>query len=149
MWPFRHLVDTLFSAAHQARHFKRFDHVYFHNCVYEKVYASADFKQQIPLTELFGRYDRETRLVIVGDATMYPGELTDPFGAINWIERNVRPGLDSLQQLRDHFRHCAWLNPVAVTSWSAPSVQIVRRVFPMYPLSVEGVEELARALGNG
>ena len=29
MWPFKHLVDTLFSAAHQARHFKRFDHVYF------------------------------------------------------------------------------------------------------------------------
>ena len=30
MRPFKNLVDTLFSAAHQARHLKRFDYLYFY-----------------------------------------------------------------------------------------------------------------------
>ncbi len=146
MWPFRDLVDTLFSAAHRVKHFKRFDHVYFHNCVYQSVYSDASFAGPIPLSELFRLYDRETRLVLVGDAHMYPGELTDRYGAINWTERNELPGAAYLERLRDHFKHCAWLNPMPERMWSAPSVRLIRRVFPMYPLTVHGVEELARAL---
>lgn len=146
MWPYRELVDTLFSAAHRVRHFKRFDHMYFHNCVYEKVYGNAAFTQQVPLSELLRLHDRETRLVLVGDAHMYPGEITDRYGSINWIERNERPGADSLERLRDHFRHSAWLNPMPERMWAAPSVRLIRRIFPMYPLTVQGVEDLAREL---
>jgi len=149
MWPFKHLVDTLFSAAHQARHFKRFEHVYFHNCIYERVYGNARFSEKIPLPDLFRRFDRETRLVLVGDAYMYPGELTDRFGAIDWTERNERPGEEYLRRIRDHFKRCAWLNPMQKSSWSAPSIRLVRQIFPMYPLTVQGVEELARDLAGG
>jgi uncharacterized protein with von Willebrand factor type A (vWA) domain len=146
MWPHQRLVDTLFSAAHQARHFKRFDHAYFHNCIYEKVYSTARFEDPIPLADLFRRYDRETRLVLVGDASMYPGELTDRFGSIDWTERNPRPGIEYLRRVRDHFRHCAWLNPLRKRFWSQPSVKLIGQVFPMYPLTVQGVEELAKEL---
>jgi uncharacterized protein with von Willebrand factor type A (vWA) domain len=149
MWPHRHLVDTLFSAAHQARHFKRFDHAYFHNCIYERVYGDARFSDHIPLAELFRRFDRETRLVLVGDAYMDPGELTERYGAIDWTERNERPGVEYLGRVREHFRRCAWLNPMPEGSWTAPSIRIVRRVFPMYPLTVQGVDELARDLARG
>jgi uncharacterized protein with von Willebrand factor type A (vWA) domain len=149
MWPFKHLVDTLFSAAHQARHFKRFEHVYFHNCIYERVYGNARFSEKIPLSDLFRRFDRETRLVLVGDAYMYPGELTDRFGAIDWTERNERPGEEYLRRVRDHFKRCAWLNPMQQDSWSAPSIRLVRQMFPMYPLTVQGVEELAGDLAAG
>ena len=146
MWPFRELVDTLFSAAHRVRHFKRFDHVYFHNCVYDNVYGNAAFSDKIPLTELFRRFDRNTRLVLVGDAHMYPGEITDRYGSVNWTERNEQPGSVYLQRLRDHFTNCAWLNPMKRNSWSAPSVRLIREVFPMYPLTVQGVEDLAKDL---
>lgn len=146
MWPYRELVDTLFSAAHRVRHFKRFDHIYFHNCVYESVYRDASFSGAISLAELSRLYDRETRLVLVGDAYMYPGELTDRYGSINWIERNEKPGVAYLERLRDHFRHSAWLNPMPERMWSAPSVRIIRRTFSMYPLTVQGVEDLAREL---
>jgi len=149
MWPYRNLVDLLFSAAHRSRHFKRFDHVYFHNCIYEAVYEDARFHGQIPLADLFRRFDRETRLVLVGDAHMYPGEITDRFGAINWTERNERPGAVYLKRVRDHFRHCAWLNPMGRTAWSSPSVRLVREIFPMYPLTIHGVEELAKDLSRG
>lgn len=149
MWPFKNLVDTLFSAAHQARHFKRFEHVYFHNCIYERVYGNARFSEKISLSDLFRRFDRETRLVLVGDAYMYPGEITDRFGAIDWTERNERPGEEYLQRIRDHFKRCAWLNPMQQSSWSAPSIRLIRQVFPMYPLTVQGVEELAGDLAGG
>ena len=149
MWPFKDTVDTLFSAAHQARHFKHFDHVYFHNCIYERVYGNARFSEKIPLAEFFRRFDRETRLVLVGDAYMYPGELTDRFGAVDWTERNERPGEDYLRRVREHFKHAAWLNPMQKDSWSAPSIRLIKRIFPMYPLTVQGVEELARDLSRG
>ncbi len=149
MWPFKEMVDTLFSAAHQARHFKHFDHVYFHNCIYERVYGNARFSEKIPLAEFFRRFDRETRLVLVGDAYMYPGEITDRFGAVDWTERNERPGEEYLKRIREHFKHAAWLNPMQEGSWSAPSIRLVKRIFPMYPLTVQGVEELARDLSRG
>ena len=146
MWPHRRLVETLFSAAHQARHFKRFDHAYFHNCIYERVWSDAGFKEPVPLPDLLRRFDRETRLVLVGDASMYPGELTDRYGSIDWTERNPQPGIDYLRRVRDHFRRCAWLNPLDARFWSQRSVRLVSNVFPMYPLTVQGVEELARDL---
>lgn len=148
MEPYRPLVERLFSAAHGIRHFKHFDHVYFHNCIYSRVWADARFAERIPLRDLLRRFDRETRLVVVGDAHMYPGELTDPFGAPDYTDRDERPGITFLERVRDHFRHAAWLNPMPERSWGAPSVGIVRRVFPMYPLTVEGVERLADDLAG-
>lgn len=146
MDPFRRLTSLLFSAAHGARHFRRFEHVYFHNCVYECVFADASFRDAIPLRELFGQFDRETRLVFVGDAHMYPGELLRPYGAINWYEQNEQPGVHYLERIADHFPHAAWLNPMDERWWGAPSIGIVGRLFPMYPLTVQGVERLAREL---
>jgi uncharacterized protein with von Willebrand factor type A (vWA) domain len=146
MEPFRRLTSLLFSAAHGARHFKRFEHVYFHNCVYEAVFADASFETPVPLHELFRQFDRETRLVFVGDAHMYPGELVRPFGSIYWYQQNDQPGVHYLQQIREHFKHTAWLNPMDERYWDAPSIHLIGRLFPMYPLTVEGVEELARDL---
>ncbi len=136
-------------AAHQARHFKHFDHVYFHNCIYERVYGNARFSEKIPLADFFRRFDRETRLVLVGDAYMYPGEITDRYGAVDWTERNERPGEDYLKRVCEHFKHVAWLNPMQKESWSAPSIRLIKRIFPMYALTVQGVEELARDLSRG
>jgi len=148
MEPYRHMVDLLFSAAHGARHFKRFDHVYFHNCIYEQVYADASFSAPLATDGLLRTFDRETRLVIVGDAYMFPGELTHRWGAINWGDHNEEPGLGHLSRLAAHFRHSAWLNPLAEGRWGAPSIRLVRQVFEMYPLTVEGVERLAVDLGE-
>jgi uncharacterized protein with von Willebrand factor type A (vWA) domain len=146
---FRRLTELLFSAAHGASHFKSFEHVYFHNCIYEQVYEDAYFSEPIPLHDLFHSFDRETRLVIVGDANMYPGELTQRYGAIHWHDRNDEPGIYYLKQLRDHFKHIAWINPMKERSWFTQSMRIIRGIFDMYPLTVDGVERLAVALSKG
>jgi uncharacterized protein with von Willebrand factor type A (vWA) domain len=146
MEPYRKLVDILFSAAYAARHFKRFEHVYFHNCIYGEVYEDAHFHDRIPTPELLTKYDRETRLVILGDAYMYPGELTDRYGAVYWDDRNVTPGIEWLRRLDEHFKHVAWINPMSERMWHAPSVRLIRQIYNMLPLTVEGVELLAQEL---
>jgi hypothetical protein len=148
MEPYRRLTDLLFSAAHGARHFKHFDHIYFHNCVYERVYADAFFTESIPVGDLLRCYDRDTRLVFVADAYMYPGELTQRWGAINWSDHNEQPGAFYLRELAQHFRYTAWLNPMDERMWNAPSVRMIQELFPMYPLTVDGVDSLARDLAR-
>lgn len=143
MEPFRHLVDLLFSAANAAQHFKRFSHIYFHNCIYDEVYMDASFSKSIPTLDLMREYDPETRLIFVGDAYMYPGELTDRYGAIHWEERNEIPGVSWLMRLSEHFQKSAWLNPMTERMWHAPSIRMIQEVFPMYPLTIEGVERIA------
>ncbi len=149
MEPYRRLVDLLFSAAHGARHFKRFKHVYFHNCIYDSVYFDSQFNEPLALHELMKMFGRDVRLVLVGDAHMYPGELLDPGGSIHWWDRNPEPGVSYLRKLREHFRYCAWLNPMTERFWNSPSVTIVSQVFDMLPLTIEGVEQLAVELSKG
>lgn len=148
MEPHRRLVDRLFSAAHQARHFRKFEHVYFHNCVYDAVYEDPLFERAISVRKLIADNDSRTRLIVVGDAYMYPGELIDRYGAIAWDDRNEEPGITWLRRLAEHFPRSAWLNPMPPWSWRAPSVGIVRKVFEMYPLTALGVERLAEDLAG-
>jgi uncharacterized protein with von Willebrand factor type A (vWA) domain len=149
MEPYRRLVNLLFSAAHSARHFKRFEHVYFHNCIYDSVYRDASFQQAVPLHELLRSFGRDARLVLVGDAHMYPGELLDRGGSIHWWDRNPEPGVVTMKRLAEHFRHSAWLNPMHERMWHASSVTIVSQIFDMYPLTLDGVERLAKDLSKG
>lgn len=146
MDPYRRLVSLLFSAAHASQNFRRLHSYYFHNCVYERVYRDAAFAEAVPTAELLRQWDRDTRLVLVGDAYMYPGELTDRHGAIQWEDRNETPGITWLRRLRRHFRHAAWVNPMSRRMWESPSVVMIRNVFEMWPLTVEGVERLAGSL---
>jgi uncharacterized protein with von Willebrand factor type A (vWA) domain len=146
---YRRLTELLFSAAHDASHFKQFKYVYFHNCVYEQVYENTYFSEPVPLHDIFRNFDRETRLVLLGDAHMYPGELTQPFGAIHWHDNNEKPGVHYLKQLRDHFKRVAWVNPMPERAWASASVHMVARIFPMYPLTLAGIERLATDLSKG
>jgi len=148
MDPYRRLVSLLFSAAHASRHFRRLESYYFHNCVYDHVYRDVAFEDRVPTAELLRRWDRDARLVLVGDAYMYPGELTDRHGAIQWEDRNETPGLIWLRRLRQHFRRAAWVNPMSRRMWEAPSVVMIGNVFDMWPLTVEGVERLAAGLAK-
>jgi len=148
MNPYRRLVEILFSAAHNSNHFKRFRYAYFHNCIYERVYEDASFFKQIPLSELLRLHDRDTRLVFVGDAYMYPGELLQHWGAIRWNERNEQPGIYYLKRMAEHFRRIAWLNPMDPVMWDEPTVRIIRDLFSMYPLTIQGVEGLAKDLAK-
>ena len=68
MDPFSLLVSRLFSAAHQASHFREFNAFYFHNFVYGHLYPNARLLDGTSTTEILHRHPKDTKLIIVGDA---------------------------------------------------------------------------------
>lgn len=146
MDPYVQLVSRLFSAAHASSHFKRFKHYYFHNCVYDRLYPEANFLDGVPTADVLRDLEKDYRVIFIGDAYMYIGELTEPAGSIFYSARNSRTGLDWMKALRDHFEHTAWLNPMGQNMWQAPTVRVLRQLFPMYPLTLDGLTTAIRVL---
>ncbi|MCA9542635.1 MAG: VWA containing CoxE family protein, partial [Myxococcales bacterium] len=82
----------------------------------------------------------------VGDAHMAPYELTSQYGAIDYWHQNEITGLDWLRRLHDHFEQAVWLNPITRRWWMHPTIQMVGEVFPMFELTVAGLEEAIEEL---
>ena len=141
MDPYTLLCERLFSAAHAANHFKQFEHVFFHNCVYETLYNNISLWEGGPTTELLKKLDHTWSLIFVGDALMSPYELTHVGGAIDYFHRNETPGIKWLQQFRDKVPNSIWLNPERQNRWNAPSITMIRQLFPMYELTIDGITE--------
>lgn len=139
MDPYAELVESLFSAAHALTHFKDFRHYYFHNCVYSKVFSDISRLESIPTAELFKKFRNSYRLVVVGDACMHPYELFSPGGAIHYWEHEPHAGIEWLRMMKEHFHKTIWLNPEPEKFWDHPTISAIKRLLPMFPLTVEGL----------
>jgi uncharacterized protein with von Willebrand factor type A (vWA) domain len=146
MDPFAHLCSLLFSAAHRSTHFKDFQYFYFHNCVYDYVYKDIERREAITIDHLLQNTEPDYKLILVGDAWMAPSELNSVYGAIYYYERNHKPGIVRLKQIADHFSHCVWLNPESTTYWNEPTITMVRKIFPMFELTIEGLQQAVKKL---
>jgi hypothetical protein len=140
MLPYTTLVERLFSAAHRATHFKDFRHYYFHNCIYEQLYTDIRLHKKIFTAAVLHTLDADYQVIVVGDAYMAPEELLNPGGAIYYYHNNDTPGIEWLRRLQTHFRACIWLNPMPERHWDGPSIALIRQVFPMYELTLEGLD---------
>lgn len=140
MLPYTNVVEQLFSAAHQSTHFKDFQSYYFHNCIYEHLYTDIRLHKTVSTHALLQQCDADYRLILVGDAYMAPEELLDAGGALYTYHQNSTPGITWLRRLQAHFKACIWLNPMPQQHWDRPSIALVRQVFPMYELTLEGLE---------
>ena len=151
MMPYTTLVEGLFSAAHQATHFKDFQHYYFHNCIYEQLYSDMRMNKKVSTSSLLHILDADYKVILVGDAYMAPEELIDPGGALYYYHHNDTPGITWLRRIQEHFRACIWLNPMSEGQWHRTTINLVRQVFPMYELTLDGLErgmqQLARQVG--
>jgi uncharacterized protein with von Willebrand factor type A (vWA) domain len=146
MDPYTHLCERLFSAAHAANHFKKFEYRFFHNCVYERLYSDMQQLKGEPTGELLKKLDHTWSAVFVGDAWMAPTELTHSGGAIEFDHRNAIAGLEWLKRMRQRVPNSIWLNPEPRRRWNEPTIRLVRRVFPMYELSIDGLTEAVDVL---
>ena len=146
MDPFARLVSQLFSAAHQATHFKSFESYYFHNCIYERIFPDARLYDGTLTRDFITQASKETRLVIVGDAHMAPYELVAKYGAIDYYQNNDTPGIEWLKMLRRNFDKIAWFNPIPKRYWSHPTIRLISDTIPMYELTLEGIDEAVQAL---
>lgn len=145
MDPYVEVVQTLF---HYARsQFKDLKIYFFHNTVYSRVWQDPQRRYKPEPIEEFIRKDPETRLIIVGDASMAPYELIHTNGAIYIDQVEVGTGLERLKYLANIFRHSVWFNPQPEHDWRhTHTVGIIRQVFPMFELTLDGLEKAVQHL---
>ena len=142
MDPYIKLCEELFSAI--KTEFKHLEYYYFHNCIYESVWKDnlRRSQERFLVQDMINKYSSDYKVIVVGDATMAPYEITNPGGSIeHW---NEEAGHVWIKRLSDHFDNIAWLNPVPDDHWDyASSVCILRDLFDnrMYPLTLKGLEE--------
>jgi uncharacterized protein with von Willebrand factor type A (vWA) domain len=146
MDPHARVVERLFTAASRVGRFARFRSFYFHNCPYQSIWEDAGFTRPVAIDDLVHEASREERLVVVGDALMHPAELLQAGGSLYLHEHQPSPGIASLRRLAAHFRHTAWLNPEPPRIWPRTTIEIVASVFPMFPLTLDGLGDAVRHL---
>jgi hypothetical protein len=140
-------AEELFSAARAE--FKHFEHFYFHNCPYERLWRENRRRhdETIPTWDVLRTYPADYRLIFVGDAAMSPYEIIQPGGSVeHW---NEEAGEVWLRRLVERFPKSAWLNPVAEAHWGfTHSTRMVRQILGerMFPLTLDGIERAIRAL---
>lgn len=133
--------EQLFASARAE--FRHLETYYFHNCIYEHVWKDEHrWEGRHPTFDLLHTYNRDWRVIVVGDAAMSPYELLQAGGSIDHF--NPEPGLTWLQRLRQAFPHSVWLNPEPEHEWPhVESIRLVRQAFEghMYPLTLDGLGE--------
>ncbi len=140
MDPYIPVVQTIFDYA--GDQFKDLKTYFFHNTIYSTLWADPTRYKKSKKIDEFVRLDPQTRFVIVGDASMAPYELMATDGSIHIEERSSMPSIECLNFLAKTFPHSVWLNPVPATMWDyTRTIGAVREIFPMFELTIDGLEQ--------
>ena len=134
------VVQTLFDYARFQ--FKDLKCYFFHNTIYSTLWQDpARFRRPVRIDSLAAA-DPQTRVFIVGDASMAPFELMVPDGSLQVEARSGRPSIACLKFLAQTFPYTVWLNPVPVGRWDRTrTIGMIRQIFPMFELSIDGLEK--------
>jgi hypothetical protein len=91
--------------------------------------------------QMLRTFNADYRVVLVGDASMSPYEITQPGGSVeHW---NAEAGAVWLQRLTAHFQRLVWLNPEPQERWrTTPSTQLTLELLGprMFPLTLKGLD---------
>ncbi|HRF61857.1 MAG TPA: VWA domain-containing protein [Candidatus Competibacter sp.] len=141
------VCEELFSAARSE--FKHLEYFYFHNMVYEGLWKDnrRRYTEKTDTVSVLNTFGHDYKLILVGDATMSPYEVSYPGGSVEHF--NPEAGDVWLNRLLTTWPQAIWLNPQSQNRWSyVPSIQMVRELMGerMYPLTLEGLEQGIRAL---
>ncbi len=142
-------VEELFSATKQE--FKHIEFYYFHNCVYDFMWKNnrRRFAEKFPTMDILRKYNKDYKLIFVGDATMSPYEILQPGGSVEY--NNEEAGSLWLQRLTEAFPKFAWINPEPQGVWEyRQSIGIIRQMMNdrMFPLTLQGLEGAMRLLSK-
>lgn len=155
MWSYADLCNRLFQAVNQASQFKDLKIYYFHNCFYDQLFTAPQCKweDKVSTEWVLHNLKPEYKVIVVGDATMGPAELLEPGGTLDYDHENDKAGIDWIKTLKKRFTSAVWLNPLHEKLWdydaSTRTIQIIREQFPMFPLTVQGLEAAIKELRKG
>jgi len=144
-----HRVEEIFSAARAE--FKHLEFYYFHNCVYDFMWKNNQrrYGEKFPTWDILRKYNKDYKLIFVGDATMSPYEILQPGGSVEY--HNEEAGAEWLQRLTHAFPKFAWINPEPQGLWGyRQSISIVQQLMSqrMFPLTLQGLEGAMRLLSK-
>ena len=144
-----HKVEELFSAAKSE--FKHLEFYYFHNCVYDFMWKNNKrrFAEKFATWDILRKYNKDYKLIFIGDATMSPYEILQPGGSVEY--NNEEAGAEWLQRLTHAFPKYAWINPEPQGVWQyRQSIAIVQQLMSqrMFPLTLKGLEDAMRLLSK-
>ena len=144
-----HRVEELFSAC--KNEFKHLEFYYFHNCVYDFMWKNnrRRFSEKHSTWDVIRKYNRDYKLVFVGDATMSPYEILQPGGSVEY--NNEEAGAEWLQRLTHAFPKYAWINPEPQGVWGyRQSISVIQQLMQqrMFPLTLQGLEGAMRLLSK-
>ncbi len=142
-------VEELFSAT--KNEFKHLEFYYFHNCVYDFMWKNnrRRFAEKFPTWDIIRKYNKDYKLIFVGDATMSPYEILQPGGSVEY--NNEEAGAEWLQRLTHAFPKFAWINPEPQGVWQyRQSISVIQQLMGhrMYPLTLKGLEDAMRQLSK-
>src|SRR5512136_942351 len=144
-----HRVEELFSAT--KTEFKHLEFYYFHNCVYDFMWKNnrRRYSEKFPTWDIIRKYNKDYKLILVGDATMSPYEILQPGGSVEY--NNEEAGAEWLQRLTNAFPKFAWINPEPQGVWGyRQSIAVVQQLMNqrMFPLTLPGLEGAMRLLSK-
>ncbi len=144
---YNRLCRQLFKAVNNSTHFKDLQMFYFHNCIYDQLFSDSMYYYgdgYVDTEYILHTFDKDYRVIIVGDASMNPNELMHPGGIIYWGMYNDVSGIDWLRKIRKHFEYSVWLNPIQKENWDYAkgyyTINKIAELFPMDELTVAGLE---------
>lgn len=143
MDPHTQMVERLFTAASEMKGFKSFSSWHFHNVPYGNLYRGEYMTERMSIDTLLSEWTSEHRLVWVGDASMAPYEL------FNTYFRNGLSGLGWLKRIKRRCPAAIWLNPDNKRHWEHPTVRAIGHVYPMFPLTLDGLNAGIKQLKKG
>ncbi|NLB88057.1 MAG: VWA domain-containing protein [Syntrophomonadaceae bacterium] len=152
MTTYARLCNQLFTAVNKSAHFKDLKVFYFHNCIYDWLFHDpyCRLPNYTGTEHILRTLDPEYRVIIVGDASMAPSELTRVGGIIEWELYNDKPGIDWLRRIRQRFEYSVWLNPIPKKYWEwtdgAYTIKKISEIFPMEELTVDGLDKAVKKL---
>ncbi len=141
--------QQLFSAM---RHeFKYLEYFYFHNCIYESLWQDnrRRHSEATPTLELIHKYNRDFKLIVVGDAAMSPYEIFYRGGSVEHY--NDEAGIVWLKRLKAHFKDFIWINPTPEYGWEYYESTTIIREFTedkMFPMTLDGLLNAMKCLKN-
>ncbi len=142
-------VEELFSAVKSE--FKHLEFYYFHNCVYDFMWKNnrRRYAEKFPTWDIIRKYNKDYKLIFVGDATMSPYEILQPGGSVEY--NNEEAGAEWLQRLTHAFPRFAWINPEPQGVWQyRQSISVIQQLMGqrMFPLTLKGLEDTMRLLSK-
>ncbi|RME89934.1 MAG: VWA domain-containing protein [Candidatus Hydrogenedentota bacterium] len=148
MLPYVEITNELFHA--MQKNFRNFQEYFFHNTIYSYVYKD-EMRDQPYATERLLTLPEDTRIVIMGDASMGPQELLGEYGNINYGEEEPTPSIEWLKKIRTRFSYCVWINPIPKEEWeysNSLTLKTIAALFPMTDLTIGGIKEAVTLLSE-